>query len=85
LIGVAPLWGRLRARPAARAALAGANAAVVGVLGMALYDPLWTTSVLSRLDVVIALAAFIALTRFALAPWKLVLAMVILGAVRGVM
>ncbi|WP_417286317.1 chromate efflux transporter [Cobetia marina] len=85
LIGVAPLWGRLRARPAARAALAGANAAVVGVLGMALYDPLWTTSVLSHLDVVIALAAFIALTRFALAPWKLVLAMVILGAVRGVM
>ena len=85
LIGVAPLWGCLRARPAARAALAGANAAVVGVLGMALYDPLWTTSVLSHLDVVIALAAFIALTRFALAPWKLVLAMVILGAVRGVM
>ncbi|TKD61663.1 chromate efflux transporter [Cobetia marina] len=85
LIGVAPLWGRLRARPAARAALAGVNAAVVGVLGMALYDPLWTTSVLSRLDVVIALAAFIALTRFALAPWKLVLVMVILGAVRGVM
>jgi len=41
--------------------------------------------VLSHLDVVIALAAFIALTRFALAPWKLVLAMVILGAVRGVM
>ncbi|MBU3008457.1 chromate efflux transporter [Cobetia amphilecti] len=84
LIGVAPLWGRLRARAGARAALAGANAAVVGVLGMALYDPLWTTSVLSRTDLVIALAAFIALTRFSLAPWKLVLGMVILGAVRGV-
>ena len=84
LIGVAPLWGRLRARARARAALAGANAAVVGVLGMALYDPLWTTSVLSRTDLVIALAAFIALTRFSLAPWKLVLGMVILGAVRGV-
>ena len=84
LIGVAPLWGRLRARAGARAALAGANAAVVGVLGMALYDPLWTTSVLSRTDMVIALAAFIALTRFSLAPWKLVLGMVILVAVRGV-
>ncbi|BBO56669.1 MULTISPECIES: chromate efflux transporter [unclassified Cobetia] len=84
LIGVAPLWGRLRARAGARAALAGANAAVVGVLGMALYDPIWTTSVLSRTDLVIALAAFIALTRFSLAPWKLVLGMVILGAVRGV-
>lgn len=84
LIGVAPLWGRLRARAGARAALAGANAAVVGVLGMALYDPLWTTSVLSRMDMVIALAAFIALTRFSLAPWKLVLGMVILGALRGV-
>ncbi|UTV86892.1 chromate efflux transporter [Cobetia amphilecti] len=84
LIGVAPLWGRLRARARARAALAGANAAVVGVLGMALYDPLWTTSVLSRTDLVIALAAFIALTRFSLALWKLVLGMVILGAVRGV-
>ena len=57
---------------------------MVGVLGMALYDPLWTTSVLSRTDLVIALAAFIALTRFSLAPWKLVLGMVILGAVRGV-
>ncbi|MDL2191377.1 chromate efflux transporter [Cobetia sp. LC6] len=84
LIGVAPLWGRLRSRAGARAALAGANAAVVGVLGMALYDPLWTTSVLSRMDLVIALAAFIALTRFSLAPWKLVLGMVILGAFRGV-
>ena len=84
LIGVAPLWGRLRARAGAHAALAGANATVVGVLGMALYDPLWTTSVLSRTDLVIALAAFIALTRFSLAPWKLVLGMVILGAVRGV-
>ncbi|WP_024952588.1 chromate efflux transporter [Cobetia crustatorum] len=85
LIGVAPLWGRLSARAGARAALAGANAAVVGVLGMALYDPLWTTSVLNRLDVVIALAAFIALTRFSLAPWKLVLGMILIGVVRGMM
>ncbi|MEM9736788.1 MAG: chromate efflux transporter, partial [Pseudomonadota bacterium] len=39
LIGVLPFWTRLRAAPRAQAALAGANAAVVGVLGAALYDP----------------------------------------------
>ncbi len=50
----------------------GANAAVVGVLGAALYDPVWTSAVLDPRDFVIALAAFLLLTVWKLAPWIVV-------------
>ena len=39
VLAALPFWDRLRQRPSARAALRGANAAVVGVLAAALYDP----------------------------------------------
>lgn len=54
VIGVLPFWSRLTARPRALPAIAGANAAVVGLLAAALYDPIWTTGVGSAADVVIA-------------------------------
>ena len=50
LLGVLPFWHALRARPAAQAAMQGANAAVVGLLGAALYDPVWTGAVHGRVD-----------------------------------
>jgi chromate transporter len=58
LVGVLPFWDALRGRPLAQAALRGVNAAVVGILGAALYDPVWTSAVHSRADVALALAAF---------------------------
>lgn len=56
--GVLPFWESLRQRRRVQRAVAGANAAVVGLLLAALYDPLWTSAIHSRLDFAIALAAF---------------------------
>jgi chromate transporter len=56
IAGALPLWGALAARPGAARAVAGVNAAVVGVLAAALYDPLWTAAVRGPADVAIALA-----------------------------
>ena len=70
--GMLPFWGRLRARPAAQFAMRGANAAVVGILGAALYDPVWTGAVLDARDFVAALAGFLLLTVWKVAPWIVV-------------
>jgi chromate transporter len=56
--GVLPLWQSLTRHPVAARAMAGVNAAVVGLLGAALYDPIWTSAVRGFLDVAIALAGF---------------------------
>jgi chromate transporter len=79
LIGALPFWGMLAARPQARAAMAGANAAVVGLLAAALYDPVFTSAVGSGLDVVLASAGF-ALLVFARVPsWMVVLALALVS------
>jgi chromate transporter len=67
-----PLWGWLARHEAARAALAGVNAAVVGVLGAALYDPIWTSAVLSGRDVAIAMTGFLLLERWRVPPLAVV-------------
>lgn len=56
--GVLPFWESLRRREDVRRALAGVNAAVVGMLAAALYDPVWTSAIHSRGDFGLALAAF---------------------------
>lgn len=56
--GALPFWESLRQRPKVQRAMAGANAAVVGLLLAALYDPLWTSAIHTRLDFGMALAAF---------------------------
>ena len=81
LLGVLPFWHALRARPAAQAAMQGANAAVVGLLSAALYDPVWTGAVHGRVDFMMAAAAFLLLTVWRAPP----LAVVALGAVGGVL
>lgn len=75
-----PLWGRLRAAPWAQAALAGVNAAVVGLLLAALYDPVITSAVRGPADVALALAAFGALQLWKAPPWAVVLAAAGAGA-----
>jgi chromate transporter len=81
LIAALPFWARLRARPTAQAAMRGANAAVVGILAAALYDPVWTSAVIDRADFAAAFAGFVLLTAFRTPP----LAIVLLGAVFGIM
>jgi chromate transporter len=56
--GALPYWESLRRREGVRRALAGVNAAVVGVLLAALYDPVWTGAIRSNADVALGLAAF---------------------------
>jgi chromate transporter len=72
-IGALPLWGTLRQRPAAQAALLGVNAAVVGILLAALYDPLWTDAIRRPVDFVLAAAAFGLLVLWNCPPWIVVL------------
>src|SRR5271165_405706 len=67
-----PVWLWLGHHPAARAALAGINAAVVGVLGAALYNPIWLSAVGNGRDVAIALAGFLLLERWRVPPLAIV-------------
>jgi chromate transporter len=73
--GVLPFWESVRRRDDAQAAMRGANAAVVGILGAALYNPVWTSAVLSPADFALALAGFLALTMWKLPPWVVVIAL----------
>jgi chromate transporter len=68
-----PLWTWLGRRPMARGALAGVNAAVVGVLGAALYTPIWTSAVRGPHDLAIGLVAFLLLERWRAPPILIVL------------
>lgn len=79
LIGVLPFWNAIRRRPAIASALAGANAAVVGVLGAALYDPVFRSAVSDSTDMAIAMAGFAMLTVGRLSPLVLVLALLAVG------
>jgi len=75
--GALPFWEGLRRRDGAQRAMAGINAAVVGVLGAALYDPLFTGAIHSRADFALALAAFGLLVVARLSPlWVVALAAV---------
>jgi chromate transporter len=80
LLAVLPHWNILRQFEAAQAMMSGANAAVVGILGAALYQPLWTSTIISMPDFVLALTGFLLLSVWKLPAW----AVVILLAMGGV-
>lgn len=74
VVGVLPFWDRLRSLAWAQAALRGVNAAVVGILLAALYDPVWTSAISSGADLALALLGFLALVFWRWPPWLVVLA-----------
>ncbi len=74
LMAVLPFWNGLRALSNARAAMAGVNAAVVGLLASALYDPVWTGAVRGPTDFAIAAAGFVALIVWRAPPLIVVIA-----------
>lgn len=82
LLGVLPFWRSLRKAPLAAPAIRGANAAVVGILAAALYDPIVVTGVSGPTQLVIALAC-LALLFLRVPAWVAVLAGAIAGAVAG--
>jgi chromate transporter len=80
LLGALPFWDSFRKREDAQAVMRGVNAAVVGLLGAALYNPLWTTSVKTSADFGIALVGFVLLTAWRAPP----LVVVIVSALGGI-
>jgi chromate transporter len=73
VIGALPFWDSLRRVAAIQNALLGVNAVVVGLLLAALYDPVWTSAILSASDFGLALAAFTLLVFWKTPPWLVVI------------
>ncbi len=76
VVGALPFWNALRRFAGMQAALRGVNAAVVGLLLAALYQPVWTSAILGPRDFVLGLVAFLLLSFWRVPPWLVV----ILGA-----
>ena len=71
--GALPFWDTLRAHPIFRGALAGINAAVVGILLAALYTPIWTSAILLPADFGLALVCLGLLMIWRWSPWQVVI------------
>lgn len=81
LIGALPFWDRFRTMARAQSLMQGANAAVVGVLGAALYSPVFTGGIHDLKDLALGLLCFVLLTAWMKPPWMVV----IVAAVGGVL
>ena len=81
LTGVLPFWNLWRSRPGAQALMRGANAAVVGILAAALYNPLFTTAITGPGPFCLGLVCFVLLIAWKAPPW----AVVLVGAAGGVL
>ena len=79
LLGTLPFWDALRRKTFAQAMMRGVNAAVVGLLGAALYNPVWTSSVREPGDFALALVGFVLLIAWRAPP----LVVVIISAIGG--
>jgi chromate transporter len=78
--GALPFWETLRRLAWTQSALRGTNAAVVGVLLAALYDPVWKEGVSGPREFALAIAAFAALALWNAPPWAVVIACAVGGA-----
>jgi chromate transporter len=72
VVGALPFWEDLRRKSWAQSALRGINAAVVGLLLAALYQPVWTAGIKSPQDFAIGVAAFLLLLMWQVTPWLVV-------------
>ena len=85
VVGALPFWEQLRRSVRAQAALAGVNAAVVGLLLAALYQPVWTSAIHRLQDFGLALVALVALVFWKVPPWLVVLGSGAAGWLSGVL
>ncbi len=79
VVGTLPFWESLRRLDPIQKAMVGVNAAVVGLLLAALYNPVWTSGIRSPGDFALGLAAFTLLVFWKVSPWLVV----VLGALGG--
>lgn len=79
ITGALPFWEQLRRNVRTQAALAGVNAAVVGLLLAALYHPVWTSAIHQPGDFGLALVALVALMFWRLPPWLVVICCGVVG------
>jgi chromate transporter len=79
VVGALPFWAALRAAPVAQRSLMGVNAAVVGLLAAALYDPVFSEGITSPAAMAVAAAAFVALTSWQVPAWAVVLGAGVVG------
>ena len=84
VVGALPFWEHLRRNLRTQAALLGINAAVVGLLLAALYQPVWTSAIHGPQDFGLALVALVALMFWKLPPWLVVLGSGILGGLLSI-
>lgn len=82
--GSLPFWDAIRRRPNFQSILKGINAAVVGILLAALFNPVWISAIHTPVDFCLALAAFGLLMLWKLPPWVVVLFSAASGALISV-
>ncbi|WP_455661613.1 chromate efflux transporter [Pradoshia sp.] len=80
IVGTLPFWASIRQNPAMKGAFMGVNAAVVGILIAAFYQPIWTSTIKDAVDFAAAAVLFSMLAYWKLPPWSVVVA----GALFGV-
>jgi chromate transporter len=83
VIGTMPFWESFRRRSSAQAAMKGVNAAVVGLLLAALYNPVWKAGILGPADFGLASAAFLLLFMWKTPPWMVVALCALVGGLLG--
>lgn len=84
-LGILPFWSSLRRQRAIQSAMRGVNAAVVGVLGAALYLPVWTSAVHRPPDFAIVLAGFVLLVIWKAKPFAVVALCALAGVCLAIM
>ena len=83
ILGALPFWDALRRNPKVAGALIGVNAAVVGILIAAFYQPIFTSTVNGAVDFVFAAFLFAMIAYWKMPPWALVIVGVIGGMIIG--
>jgi chromate transporter len=83
VFGALPFWAQLRDRPAAQTVLRGVNAAVVGLLLAALYQPVWTSAIGRPADFALGVTAFLLLAMWRTPPWLVVVLAAVVGQLIG--
>ncbi|AXF56037.1 chromate efflux transporter [Salicibibacter kimchii] len=85
ILGTLPFWYSLRQNSQIKGALMGVNAAVVGILISAFYQPIWTSAILSPVDFALAALLFFMLVYWKLPPWVVVLTGAIGGSIIAIL